>query len=246
MGGQSPGTPSGDIASPVQGGGWGGRAGPAAGVRARETGNGQRPTEAREEAVLWSGQRRWVETGALDWQPQPLQRARPGGPPGRLQSGTGLCPLAEVRLGGQLNGRWRWVDAQRRGWGALSDPVDPRASEVMKDSSPRRSVFPGWKLRPREAEFLLSAAQQEHTFPSVSLSHLLPMPPAGGLSLPWAPWGSSPERRGQHCDRSPSNKREGETHSGLAPVRGRLGGSGGQGCCLGSQALPTPGPSREL
>ena len=72
MGGRSPGTPSGDIASPVQGRGYGGRGGPAGKVRARETGDGQRPAEAREETVSWSGQRLWVETGILEWQPQPL------------------------------------------------------------------------------------------------------------------------------------------------------------------------------
>lgn len=53
-------------------------------------------------------------------------------------------------------------------------------------------MFPGWKLRPREPEFLLSAAQQEHTFPSVPFSHLVPTPPAGGLPLPWAPGGRPP------------------------------------------------------
>lgn len=84
------------------------------------------------------------------------------------------------------------------GWGALSDPVGPpRASEVVKDSSPGRSVFPGWRLRLREAVFLLSGTAGEHTFPSTS-SHLVPTAPAGRLPLPWVPWGLSPEQCGQH------------------------------------------------
>lgn len=48
--------------------------------------------------------------GILDWAaPAPLE-----GQAGWACGAGGLCPWAEVRLGGQLNGRWSWMDGQCR------------------------------------------------------------------------------------------------------------------------------------
>lgn len=106
------------------------------------------------------------------------------------------------------------------GWGALSDLVrPPRASEVVKDSSPGGSVSPGWRLRLREAEFLLSGAQQVSTASPSRPSHTWsPQPLLAGFPCPGSPGACPLSSVASTCDRSPSNNREGETHSGLAPV----------------------------